>query len=527
VSIESVPYIIGMPESNREGRVMNLNWGTFQTGDWFIGLVSMLVTYVIFTFLQRFLNGYHFLRGIAFQLNLLVLALLALLFLTPQLVGLHRYVLSAVQATAVFLLVIIGLRAIDMFFFDQLRRWRHQTPVPIVVRDIGRWALSLVVSVFLIRYFFEGVNLDVLAVSSIVAGYILGNATKDSLGNLFSGLELNTDSPFHIGDWVTMGNHVGCIVDTTWRATRLKTKTNDYIVIPNAVIAREPVINYSRPTRDHGCIINVGVDYETPPNKARQTIMQVLDDMPTVLKQPPPLLMLTDYADFSINFKLRFFIADYAELDQIKSDVMYRLWYAFKREGITIPFPIQDIRIRERAAGEETARDKHIRQLQDLLGNLDLFSSLSGDDLKRLAEQAQIRVYGRCECLVREGELGDSFFLIREGVVKLTVAQADGRQTELASMTAGQFFGERSLLTGTKRSATVTAETDVVVAVVDKPVFAPILQANTKLVASLAAVLEQRDADRATRRQADSKVPVVLTPQRVWLQRITHFFSLD
>jgi small-conductance mechanosensitive channel/CRP-like cAMP-binding protein len=506
---------------------MNLNWGTFQTGDWLIGLVSTLAAYVIFTFLQRFLNRTLFLKTIAFQLNLLVLALLALLFLSSQLAGLHRYVFSAVQAIAVFLLIVIVIRAIDILFFDQLRRLRHQAPVPVVVRDIGRWVLSLIVLVVLIRYFFEGVNLDVLAVSSIVAGYILGNATKDSLGNLFSGIELNTDRPFHIGDWVTMGDHTGRVVDTTWRATRLKTKNYDYIVIPNSVIAGKPIINYSCPTGDHGCIIKVGVDYGTPPHKLRQTVMQVLDDTPTVLKQPPPVVRLTDYADFSINFDIRIFIADYADLEEIMSAVMYRLWYAFKREGITIPFPIRDVRIKEAAAGDEAQRKKQIGQLQELLGSLDLFSSLSSDDLKRLAEQAQIRVYGQGDYLVREGESGGSLFLIRDGVVKLTVAQADGRQTVLASMTSGQFFGERSLLTGTQRSATATAETDVVAVVVDKPVLAPILQANTKLVASLAAVLEQRDADRAARRQADTQAPVAPTPQLVWLQRITHFFGLD
>jgi hypothetical protein len=60
------------------------------------------------------------------------LACLALLFLTPQLAGLHRYVFSAVQVTAVFLLIVIGQRSIDIFFFDQLRRWHHQAPVPVV-----------------------------------------------------------------------------------------------------------------------------------------------------------------------------------------------------------------------------------------------------------------------------------------------------------------------------------------------------------------------------------------------------------
>jgi small-conductance mechanosensitive channel len=489
--------------------------------------VSVLVAYVLFTVLQRFLRRNHFLKTIAFQINLLILALLALLFLSPQLAGLHHYVFSAVQAIAVFLLIVIIFRALDILFFDRLRRWRHQAPVPVVVRDIGRWVLSLLVLVVLIRYFFEGVNLDVLAVSSIVAGYILGSATKDSLGNLFSGLEFNTDSPFSIGDWVTMGNYTGKVVDTTWRATRLWTRTNGYIVIPNAVIAREPIINYTQPNGYHGCIIKVGVAYQTPPEKVRQTILQVLDETPDVLKDPEPSVWLTEYADSSINFTIRFFIVDYGEFQNMMSNVMYRVWYAFKREGISIPFPIRDIRIKEKIPGEQTERERQVNELQGLLASLDLFSCLSMDDLKRLAEQAQVRTYGRGELLVREGEPGDSLFVIREGVLKFTVAQADGRQTVLASMTSGQFFGERSLLTGKQRSARVTAETDVVVAVVDKSVLAPILQANTKLVNALAAVLEQRDTDRTTRRQADSQAPVAPTPQHVWLRQITCFFGLD
>ena len=239
------------------------------------------------------------------------------------------------------------------------------------------------------------------------------------------------------------------------------------------------------------------------------------------------MIRLTDYSDFSINYHIKIFIADCANLEDIKSAVMYRLWYAFKREGITIPFPIRDVRMREAASGDETQREKQVGELQDLLGSLDLFISLTSDDMRRIAEQAQIRVYGEGEYLVREGEPGSSLYLIRDGAVTLTVAQADGRQTALAIMTSGQFFGERSLLTGMQRSATVTADTDVVAVIIDKPVLAPILQANTKLAESLAAVLEERDADRAARRQADSQAPAAPTSQLVWLQRITRFFGLD
>jgi CRP-like cAMP-binding protein len=236
---------------------------------------------------------------------------------------------------------------------------------------------------------------------------------------------------------------------------------------------------------------------------------------------------LTEYSDFSINFRIRFYIADFAESEQIMSDVMYRLWYAFKREGIIIPFPISDVRIKERKTGKESARDEQTKQLQNILGNVDIFSSLSSDDLRQLAEQAQIRFYGQGEYLVREGESGTSLFLIREGVVKLTMSQGDGRDTALASMTSGQFFGERSLLTGSQRSATATAETDVVVVIIDKPILAPILQANATLSATLAAVLEQRDADRAAQRQADSQAPMTITPHQILLQQIKRFFGLD
>ena len=157
-------------------------------------------------------------------------------------------------------------------------------------------------------------------------------------------------------------------------------------------------------------LIKVGVAYETPPEKVRQTILQVLDETPDVLKKPEPSVWLEEYSDFSINFTIRFFILDYGEFRNIKSNVMYRIWYAFKREGITIPFPIRDVRIKEKKPGEETERGRQVMQLQDLLGNLELFSSLSDDDLKRLAEQAQVRVYGRGECLVREGEPGGSLY---------------------------------------------------------------------------------------------------------------------
>ena len=79
----------------------------------------------------------------------------------------------------------------------------QKPPVPLVLRDIGRLGLALIALVLIVRGFFPEVNLNVFAVSSLVIGYIVGNATQDTLGNLFAGLALNAERPFQIADGIT------------------------------------------------------------------------------------------------------------------------------------------------------------------------------------------------------------------------------------------------------------------------------------------------------------------------------------
>ena len=188
-------------------------------------LGALLVIYLCFTVAQRFLSRKQLFREIELQLNLLVLVSLAVLFLGPVLDQVHNYVRDAFRAAAVFLGITIGLKLFDRLVFDRLSRWRQKPPVPLVLRDIGRLGLALIALVLIVRGFFPEVNLNVFAVSSLVIGYIVGNATQDTLGNLFAGLALNAERPFQIGDWVTVGGHTGVLVDTTWRATRLKSTT--------------------------------------------------------------------------------------------------------------------------------------------------------------------------------------------------------------------------------------------------------------------------------------------------------------
>jgi small-conductance mechanosensitive channel/CRP-like cAMP-binding protein len=492
-----------------------------------IRLGGLVAVYLCFTLAQRFLARRNVFRAIELPLNLLALVLLVLLFGGAFLDQVPGYVGQAVRAAAVFLGVTIGLKVFDLLFFDRLTRWRNKPPVPLVLRDIARLVLALLALVLIVRVFFPQVNLNVFAVSSLVIGYIVGNATQDTLGNLFAGLALNAERPFQIGDWVTVGGHTGVLVDTTWRATRLRTKTEDYIIIPNSAIAKESILNYSRPTTIHGCVVQVGVSYDTPPNKARAVILDVLKEAPSVCKEPAPTVWLVGYGDFSVNFTIKFFIDDYARLDQIQSGVMDRLWYAFRREGISIPYPIRDVRHRNALADEQGQRAAGHRTIRQLLSSVELFASLSPEELERLATTARMHLYAAGESLCRQGEPGDSFYIIREGKVVIQVHSAEGHTVTAARLADGAFFGEMSLLTGEPRSGTVTAETDVEVLQVSKQDFAGLLKANSELAGKLAAELEKRLQDRRTAMSAKVSREAAPEARSVLVSRIRQFFGLS
>jgi len=489
-----------------------------------VGLLAMACLGLFLA--RRFLPRQELLRSLGMPFNLLLVVVLALLVLRPILDQMNGQVHDGLEAIAVFLGVTIGLKLLDVLLFDRVPRWRKRPQVPLVLRDIGRLVLAAVAMVLIVRNFFPGVNLNVLAVSSLVVGYIVGNATQDTLGNLFAGLALNAERPFQIGDWVTAGGHTGKVVDTTWRATRLCTKADDYIVIPNSSIGRESIVNFSRPTGRHGCYLSIGVSYDTPPTKAREVILAVLRGAPDVCPDPPPSAFLVNYGNFSIDFKIKFFIEDFARIDPIQSSVMERLWYAFRREGISIPYPVQEERFWDAAAEAQTRSAADAQSIRDSLSRVDLFHFLSPEELTRLAAGVKLKLYARGENLCQQGEAGESFYVLREGRVGVFLNEAPDQSVRAAQLEPGAFFGEMSLLTGEPRSGTVTAETDVAVLEVSKQDFAGLLQANTGLAGKLAAALETRLAARSTLLKSQAGGVAAAQTRTALAARIRHFFGL-
>jgi cAMP-binding proteins - catabolite gene activator and regulatory subunit of cAMP-dependent protein kinases len=207
---------------------------------------------------------------------------------------------------------------------------------------------------------------------------------------------------------------------------------------------------------------------------------------------PRPLCRLTNFGDSSITYQLKFWIEDRPMSEDIQSDVMTHIWYSLKRSGIKIPFPIHDVFIHE-AVKKEVVEEMNLKKVEGFLRRISIFEPLDDGNIRALASSGRDWFFGRGERMVKQGELGGSLFLILEGSASVHVKLADdGREVIVGRLQAGDFFGEKSLLTGEPRSASVVAETDVEVIEIEKKNLVPILENSPKTMEELSRCLAER-----------------------------------
>jgi len=184
-------------------------------------------------------------------------------------------------------------------------------------------------------------------VTSAVFSAVVGLAFQDILVNFLSGLIISLEKPFQIGDWVMVGEKDGRIADIAWRTTKLRTRENDYIIIPNSIIAKGQIINFYRPSRLHMVKTTVGVHYDIPPLKVKQILLRAARETGGVVESPQPEVHLQEYGDFKIDYELRIWIDEYENLPEIEDALHTSIWYLFKRDKIIIPFPIRTVHLHE------------------------------------------------------------------------------------------------------------------------------------------------------------------------------------
>ncbi len=203
-----------------------------------------------------------------------------------------------------------------------------------------------------------GINLSSLA---LVAGGLslgVGFGLQNIVSNFVSGLILLVERPFKSGDWIEAGGVSGTVKKISVRATEIETFQRQSVILPNSELINSAVGNWTHKNRLGRVDIKIGVSYDADPRRVYDVLKGIAVAHPTILKNPEPMIVFTGFGDSSLDFEVRFFLADVMSQLAIQNDIRFAIYERFKEEGIEIPFPQRDLHIRTGGAADVAEKPK-------------------------------------------------------------------------------------------------------------------------------------------------------------------------
>ena len=199
-----------------------------------------------------------------------------------------------------------------------------------------------------------GINLSALAVFSGAVGVGIGIGLQKIVANFISGIILLADKSVKPGDLVTIGDSSGRISAMKTRYISVAAGDGREFLIPNEDLVTQKVTNWTYTDKNTLVKVNFSTNYESDPRQVCKLAIEIATAAPRAIKSRTPGCILTEFAETGMKFSLTFWIADPDGMDNVKSEVMLSLWEAFKREGIKVPYPVREIRVRGGALPVDT-----------------------------------------------------------------------------------------------------------------------------------------------------------------------------
>ena len=259
--------------------------------------------------------------------------------------GLRLTPLLLIKAGALLILALWLTNMASNFAESRITRSTDLTP-SIQVLLVKMIRMGLMVIAIAIALSAVGINLSALAVFTGAAGVGIGLGLQKIVANFISGIILLADKSVKPGDLVTIGDSSGRISAMKTRYISVAAGDGREFLIPNEDLVTQKVVNWTYTDKNTLVKVLFGTNYDADPRLVCKLAIEIAGAAPRAIKNKPPNCLLTEFAEAGMKFALTFWIADPDGMDNVKSDVMLALWDAFKREGIRVPYPVREIRIR-------------------------------------------------------------------------------------------------------------------------------------------------------------------------------------
>ena len=384
-------------------------------------------------------------------------------------------------------------RAAIWLFLEVLPNYRLIGAVPKIIRDLLFVVISALLVVISLQ---QRAQIDVVGViaTSAVLTAILGLAAQEPLKDLIGGVSLQLERVLRDGDWVELDGQIGRVSSVGWRDTNLRCVDGSRLVLPNTKVTSSVLRNFSS-YGPFGHRLFIGLDYSLPPARARVLMLQLARQHPLVLDSPAPVVRIANFDDSAIRYEWLVWQKDYGQRLRLKGDLMEQLWYALRREGHSIPFPVRDVRLQQVEPVTSGSEPEAQRLLPNILSSHPLFAELTEQQRERLQGSAEFATYGQGETIISEGAAGDSMFLICRGQATVSRRSQKGESFTVAQLGVGDLFGEMTLCTGEPRSATVRTRSECELAEITRFSLAHLFEEDPSLLERFGSLVSRRQAE--------------------------------
>ena len=463
-----------------------------------------------------------FLLGLLFAARFWGGGILAQHFSAPAILPINHGLMLAAAIVAACL--VDGF--VRVFYWHRYWRLSRGRETPALIKDLLTIALVLL-GASLGLWWQEGISFTGLITASGATAIILGIALQTVIQDLFSGLSINLDGSYALGDWLTVYSEqlhepaYGRVTAMTWRSTFLTLEDGRRMMVPNHLVTANPVLNHSRPREAKRHFVELSTDHRVPTDG---TMAMMLGEAMKVVRQPgmaivpPPFVQIERTSSDAVFYHVYF----YAWPDALwPSEAHSRMFAAMLRvlQHNAVPMAVTQIEV---APTPDTSHLPDIESISRGLRHVQLFAeSLDDEELATLAAQCAVTDFQAGAVLMRQGDAASSMFVLMVGGARVMVHAASGAEEEVAVLASGDFVGEMSLLTGTPRNASVTALTRLRALEVRNDAIALLLQKNPGLLQSFSRVLAERQEGLTA---AASRVAPAVASAETLLARMRSFF---
>jgi small-conductance mechanosensitive channel len=248
---------------------------------------------------------------------------------------------SVVGVLAICWGCIVFITAMRVIAYEYLFFRSMRAGVPALLVNILTLLLYMVALAWILKTVFHMQLIPIVATSAVLS-IVLGLALQDTIGNLFAAVSLQIDKPFGLGDWIevrtgTSADKIaGRVEEISWRATLMRSMTDELITIPNRTMAQAQISNFA--ARDFPFLrsLTFRIPHDASIAKAKQALLSGIENVAGVVRDPGPLVIVTDTTESWIALKLVYNVADYGSQFLVADRCIENAITSLRNEGIEL-----------------------------------------------------------------------------------------------------------------------------------------------------------------------------------------------